>query len=284
MTTIAGRQDRQELAANKPSVNSDVPYLLDAAIEAHGGLARWNRVSSVTIDVSITGAIWHAKGQPDVLKDIMMVADTERERVTTSFIGQDRTTSFEPDRVAVQTSDGTILESSGDPEKSFEGQTADSPWNAIHVAYFSGEALWTYLNTPFLYAQARFAKDEIDSIEVDGETWRRLKVTFPEEVKSHTREQIFCFGPDGLLRRHDYTVDILGGATGLNYASDYQEVDGLMFATKRRVYAYEGDYQLIPEPLLVAVDITQSCARVAGCCSSSTSAPTTQSSPAGKTG
>ena len=181
MTTIAGRQDRQELAANKASVNSDVPYLLDAAIEAHGGLARWNRVSSVTIDVSITGAIWHAKGQPDVLKDIMMVADTQRERVTTSFIGQDRTTSFEPDRVAVQTSDGTILESSGDPEKSFEGQTADSPWNAIHVAYFSGEALWTYLNTPFLYAQARFAKDEIDSIEVDGETWRRLKVTFPED-------------------------------------------------------------------------------------------------------
>ena len=126
MTTIAGRQDRQELAANRASVNSDVPYLLDAAIEAHGGLARWNRVSSVTIDVSITGATWHAKGQPDVLKDIMMVADTQRERVTTSFIGQDRTTSFEPDRVAVQTSDGTILESSGDPEKSFEGQTADS--------------------------------------------------------------------------------------------------------------------------------------------------------------
>jgi hypothetical protein len=29
-----------------------------------------------------------------------------------------------------------------------------------------------------------------------------------------------------------------------------------MFPTKRRVYAYEGDYQLVPEPLLVAVDIS----------------------------
>ena len=28
-----------------------------------------------------------------------------------------------------------------------------------------------------------------------------------------------------------------------------------MFPTKRRVYGYEGDYQLVPEPLLVAVDI-----------------------------
>ena len=214
--------------------------------------------------------------EPDVLKDIVMVADTQRERVTTSLVGQDRITSFEHDRVVVQRSDGTILETSDDPEGSFEGQTADSPWDAIHVAYFSGEALWTYLNTPFLYMQARCAKEEIGSIEVEGETWRRLKVTFPEEVKSHTREQIFCFGPDGLLRRHDYSVDILGGATGLNYASEYREVDGLMFPTKRRVYAYEGDYQLIPEPLLVAVDITQSCAQVAGCCSSSTGAPTTQ--------
>jgi hypothetical protein len=257
MTTAAGRQGRQEPAVDGLSMSNDVPELLDIAVEAHGGLARWNEVSSVEIDVSITGAIWYVKGQPDVLKDIVMVIDTQRERVGTSFVGQDRSTSFEPHQVAVQTSDGTVLEASDDPEGSFGGQTTESPWDAIHVAYFSGEALWTYLNTPFLYMQARFAKEEIGSIEVEGETWRRLKVIFPEEVKSHTREQIFCFGPDGLLRRHDYTVDILGGATGLNYASEYREVDGLMFPTKRRVYAYEGDYQLVPEPLLVAVDITQ---------------------------
>jgi hypothetical protein len=105
MTTIAGSQDRQELAINKSSMNSDVPDLLDAAVEAHGGLARWKEVSSVEIDVSITGAIWDVKGQHDVLKDIVMVADTHQERVMTSFVGQDRTTSFEPDRVAVQRSD-----------------------------------------------------------------------------------------------------------------------------------------------------------------------------------
>jgi hypothetical protein len=257
MTTIAGRHDQRERDVNPSPAQADVPALLDLAIEAHGGLARWNRVSSVTIDVSITGAIWHVKGQPDVLKDIVMVVDTQQERVTTSFVGQDRTTIFEPERVVVQGADATVLEASDDPEASFAGQTADTPWNAIHVAYFSGEALWTYLNTPFLYAQERFAKEEISAIDVDGETWRRLKVVFPHEVKSHTREQIFCFGPDGLLRRHDYSVDILGGATGLNYAADYREFDGLMFPTKRRVYAYEGDYQRVPEPLLVAVDINR---------------------------
>jgi hypothetical protein len=62
-------------------------------------------------------------------------------------------------------------------------------------------------------------------------------VTFPDTVKSHTKEQIFCFGPDGLLRRHGYTVDILGGATGLNYAPDYRDVNGIIVPAKRRVYA-----------------------------------------------
>jgi len=118
-----------------------------------------------------------------------------------------------------------------------------------------GEALWTYLNTPFLYAHEGFITEEIPSIQVEGETWRRLRVTFPDNVKSHTREQISCFGPNGLLRRHDYTVDILGGATGLNYASDYRDVDGIIGPTKRRVYAYEDDYQLVKEPLLVAIDL-----------------------------
>ena len=257
MTTIAGRHEQGAGRGSPTALGSDPTDLLEMAVEAHGGLARWTEVSSVTIDVSITGGIWYAKGQPDVLKNVVMVADTKREHVRTSFVGQDQTTVFEPGRVVVQTSDGTALQTSDDPEGSFAGQSADTPWNAIHVAYFSGEALWTYLNTPFLYMQPRFAKQEIAPVEVEGETWRRLKVTFPTEVKSHTREQIFCFGSDGLLRRHDYTVDILGGATGLNYASDYREVDGLMFPTTRRVYAYEGDYQLVPEPLLVAVDISR---------------------------
>jgi hypothetical protein len=234
-----------------------MPELLDIAVEAHGGLARWNEINQVEIAVSITGAIWYLKSQPDVLKDIVMVADTRSERVTTSFVGQDKRTVFEPDRVVIETSGGDLVEARDDPEDSFAGQSLETPWDAVHVAYFSGEALWTYLNTPFLYTQDRFVSEELPAIEVDGETWRRLAVTFPDEVKSHTRRQIFCFGPDGLLRRHDYTVDILGGGTGLNYASDYREIDGLMFATKRRVYAYEGDYQLVPEPLLVAVDITR---------------------------
>ena len=127
----------------------------------------------------------------------------------------------------------------------------------VHIAYFSGEAMWTYLTIPFLYAQPGFETEEISPVQSEGETWRRLKVTFPDNVTSHTRMQISCFGPDGLLRRHDYTVDTLGGAKGLNYASDYRQVDGIVFPVTRRVVAYKGDYQPVKEPVLVAIDMRE---------------------------
>jgi hypothetical protein len=236
-------------------MNQSMNELLNLAVRAHGGLERWNRVKSVKVAASITGAIWFVKSKGDALQNIVMTIETTTERLVTDFPGQDKRSIFEPARVVIEKTDGTPIMARDDPEKSFEGQQRETPWDDVHVAYFAGEALWTYLNTPFLYTQPGFVTEEIASIHVDGETWRRLKVTFPDRVKSHTREQISCFGPDGLLRRHDYTVDILGGATGLNYASEYRDVDGIIVPTKRRIYAYEGDYQVVTEPLLVAIDM-----------------------------
>ena len=202
--------------------------LLELAVSAHGGLERWNKVKSIKGAASITGAIWFIKSKGDALKDVVMKVEPKQERLTMELTGQDKRSIFQPSRVTIERMDGTVITARDDPEKSFAGHQLSTPWDDIHVAYFSGEALWTYL-TPFLYTYEGFVTEEIADIRVDGETWRRLRVTFPDYVKSHTREQISCFGPDGLLRRHDYTVDILGGATGLNYASEYRDVGGLIF-------------------------------------------------------
>lgn len=229
--------------------------LLDLALKAHGGLDRWRQIRSIRVAASITGAIWFVKSQGDVLKDVVLTADTRGERLVVDFPGQDRRAIFEPRRIVIERVDGTLITARDDPEQSFAGQQRETPWDEIQVIYFVGEALWTYLNTPFLYTQDGFATEEIAPIEVKGEVWRRLQVTFPNRIKSHTRTQISCFGPDGLLRRHDYTVDILGGATGLNYASDYRDVGGIIIPTKRRIYAFEGDYQPVWDPLLVRIDM-----------------------------
>jgi hypothetical protein len=229
--------------------------LLDSAVAAHGGLDRWNHVKSITVDASITGALLALKNKADALEDVRLEVDTTRERLTTDYTGQDKRSVFEPHRVVLQRRDGVLVDARDDPEKSFDGHQLQTPWDDMHLAYFIGEALWTYLNTPFLYTWPGFVTEEIAPIEVDGETWRRLQVTFPDNIKSHTCQQISCFGPDGLLRRHDFTIDILGGATGLLYATGYRNIDGIIIPTTRRGYAWQGDYQIVPEPLLVAIDM-----------------------------
>jgi hypothetical protein len=234
-----------------------VDDLLEVAVEAHGGRARWGRVRSIDVTASITGATWFIKGKGDVLKNVCFQVDTRRQLLTMDFVGQDKRSIFEPHRVVIEHRDGTVIDSRDDPERSFEGHVFATPWDDVHVAYFSGEALWAYLNTPFLYTWPGFVTEEIGSIEVQDETWRRLRVTFPDYIKSHTQEQISCFGPDGLLRRQDYTVDILNSAPGLNFASDYHDVDGILFPMRRRIYPWEGDYQLVPQPLLIAIDMSE---------------------------
>ena len=163
--------------------------LLNLAVEAHGGLKRWSRVEAVTVAASITGEIWQTKSKPDYLKNVIFNAETKRERVTMDFPGQDKRSRFEPNRVEMQRRDGTVVATRDDPEASFQGQEQFTPWDDLDVAYFSGEALYTYCNTPFLCTYDGFSSEEIPPIQVDAETWRRLKVTFPDTVKSHTKTQ-----------------------------------------------------------------------------------------------
>lgn len=175
--------------------------LLKHAIAAHGGLDRWNTVSWITVDAAITGALWNVKRQGDAPADVRFTADTTRQRLTLDYLGRGTGFVFEPARVAIHDQDGKRIDDREDPEKSFAGHQFETPWDDLHLAYFLGEALWTYLTIPFLYSRPGFVAEEISPIEVDGETWRRLTATFPDHVKSHTRRQTSCFGPDGLLRR-----------------------------------------------------------------------------------
>jgi hypothetical protein len=231
--------------------------LLQVAVDAHGGLSRWNQLKRVKASLSITGAIWQVKGKPDILKDVSIEAELHKERLTTHFNGKGIRTVFEPNRVIVETEGGRLVDNRDDPRSAFRGHTRQTPWDDVHVAYFSSYALWNYLTIPFLYTYSGFVTEELAPWQENGEQWRPLKVTVPDSVASHSREQVAYFGPDGLLRRHAYTVDIMGGAAGLNYASDLRNVDGIVVPTKRRVYASDANNQKIPEPVLVAIDIRE---------------------------
>ncbi|HEY4460059.1 MAG TPA: hypothetical protein VGN81_37460 [Pseudonocardiaceae bacterium] len=226
--------------------------LLATAVAAHGGVDRWNQIRAIRVEANITGAFWQVKGKSDEMKDVRFEVDTTTQRLTLDLIGHDRRLLFHPDRVVVQHPVGTDVDARDNPERSFDGHAFSTPWDDLHVAYFAGEALWTYLTTPFLLTWPGFVCNEIAPIEVDGQTWRRLSVTFPDHIKSHTRKQVFCFGPDGLLRRHDFAIDIVDPNTESQlHAADYRDVDGIIIPATRRAYTTVGDDQIV----LVAIDM-----------------------------
>ena len=229
--------------------------LLEFAVKAHGGLDRWNSFTALKAEVSIGGAIWDLKQQPGLLTNKLLEIKTHSEHLTiTPFTSPDKRIVFVPKRLTLENLEGGLIETRNDPEGAFVGQAFETPWDKFHVAFFVGEALWTYLTLPFLYTYPGFETEEIEPWNENGEEWRRLRVTFPDSIVSHTKTQITHFGPDGLMRRHDYTVDILGGNTGANYSTNYKEFQGIMMPTTRRIYAYDAAMQKVPEPLLVTLD------------------------------
>jgi len=230
--------------------------LLDLAIEAHGGLARWNEFQRLTVDVSVGGAVWALKGQPNLFDDNRYEAQTHVQQATIYRVGApDRLVRFTPQRLSLETESGELIQTRDDPRAAFQGHTNETQWDVLHAAYFDSYALWTYLNQPFLYTWPDFVTEELEPWVENGETWRRLKVTFPDWVTSHTREQVTYFGPDGLMRRHDYAVDVLGGTFGAQYIRNYVDANGIMVPTRRRVFPLGDENQSLPEPLLVSIDI-----------------------------
>ena len=115
--------------------------------------------------------------------------------------------------------------------------------------------MWTYLNTPFLLARPGIESEEIEPWQDDGETRRRLKVTFPDHIATHCPEQIFHINGRGLICRIDYSAPVAGGAPTAHYLHDHRDFSGIKVATKRRALRRKPDGTSIPEPVIVAIDI-----------------------------
>jgi hypothetical protein len=87
--------------------------------------------------------------------------------------------------------------------------------------------------------------------------WRRLKVTFPERIATHSTEQTFYFDRQGLLKRHDYDVDVAGGAGAAHFVSALTDVSGIVVPTKHTILPRQPDGSSAPTPVVVSIDITE---------------------------
>src|SRR6266481_3513002 len=231
--------------------------LLDKALAAHGSLDRWRCFATMQATIITGGQLFGLKGRPQDPTPRRMTVATQREWASVFPYGaDDQRTDFTANRIAIEKLDGTVVKERLDPSGHAEGKAVDAPWDVLDRAYFNGYALWTYLTTPFLFALPGFVVDEIQPWREKGERWRGLRVTFPPEIASHSKTQDFYFGPDFLLRRHDYHVEASGGFAAAQYVYEPVAVQGITFPTKRRAYMRDDGMFPIHEKLMVSIDIS----------------------------
>ncbi len=131
-----------------------------------------------------------------------------------------------------------------------------TPWDPLHRAYFNGEALWTYLTTPFLLAGGGVQVEETEPWKQGDDTWHVLRARFPGSIETHSRIQDFFFDESRILRRHDYQVNIAGGFPAAQLISGHVRVGGITVPTKRRAYTRAPDRQPILDMLMVNIEFS----------------------------
>jgi hypothetical protein len=224
--------------------------LLGRILDAHGGMDRWNGYEKVDATIVSGGGFFALKGVLQDSNPRRMTLWLHEERSSVFLYGApDQRTMFTRERIAIEKLDGTLVAERHAPRDSFAGHRMSTQSDPLHRAYFNGEALWTYLTTPFLLAMDGVRVEQTESCQQGSEAWRVLRAYFPGSIETHCLVQDFFFGEDLRLRRHDYSVNIADGFPASQLTSDYVEANGILLPTKRRAYTRGPDRQPILDGL-----------------------------------
>ena len=231
--------------------------LLTKVLDAHGGMERWRSHNKVEATIVTGGGFFALKGAlADAEPRRMTVWLHEERSSVTPYGAADQRTMFTPERVTVEKLDGAVVAERLAPRDSFAGHQMHTPWDPMHLAYFNGEALWTYFATPFAFTMEGVHVEETAPWQEGKEIWRVLRVYFPGSIGTHCEVQDFFFDQNFELRRHDYSVNIAGGFPAAQLILEYTEANGMRLPSKRRAYTRGPDRRPILDMLMVSIDIS----------------------------
>jgi hypothetical protein len=235
-----------------------VDGLLAEALEASGGLERWRSASTISAHAFSGGLLIRTRVPGTRFADYQLTVQIDERRcVLDPFPEPGRRGVFERGEVRIEGDGGELIASRADPRPEFFGRSGlrrNLRWDALDSTYFAGYAMWNYLNTPYLLTREGVEVSEGEPWSQDGERWRRLDARFPDGLDTHSREQTFYFNSEGLLRRHDYVAEPVGGwAHGAHYCADHVEAGGLRFPTRRWVRPIGPRNRSLPFPTMVSI-------------------------------
>ena len=165
------------------------------------------------------------------------VSTREPYAVLTPYPEPGRRGIFDRGDVRIESDAGEVIAERKNARAAFGGRR-HLWWDDLDLLYFAGYALWGYVGAPFHFTRPGYEVEEIEPWREHGEEWPGLRVRFPADAPVHSREQLYYFGSDGLLRRNDYTAEVFGGwAKAAHYCWDHREFGGFMVPTRRAAMA-----------------------------------------------
>ena len=237
-------------------MSSSLP-ILDRILAAHGGIDTWNSLEAIDAVISASGFLFTAKQRP-ALDHVRMRAWTREPRF--AFYDFPRTGQtaelIGTNEVRISDKDGIVLSRREDPRLAFRSFRCLFSWDDLDFIYFAGYATWNYLTTPFLLAFPGVIVTELGPAKGSLASLTRLQITFPNSIPTHCRQQIFYFDGQHLLRRLDYTAEVVGGwAHAAHLCDGYRSFDGINAPTERRVLPLFFGRGPLPGPTLVAINV-----------------------------
>jgi hypothetical protein len=234
--------------------------LLDDVIEAHGGRDAWQRAERVRLRARSGGLLLRTRAPHGAFEEAELDVEIGAVRaMATPYPRAGQRGVFADGSVRIETDAGEPIATRDDPRACFFGRPGlrrNLRWDALDLVYFAGYAWWNYLNHPILLTRDGVIATEAERLHHRDGAWRRLEVTFPPGIHTHSRRQVFHYDEALRLRRHDYVADVVGRwAHAAHFCDDHRESGGLLFPTRRRVYPVAPGGRVLPGPVLVALDL-----------------------------
>ena len=227
--------------------------LLDDAIEASGGAARWNGIQRFTLHLSIGGTLFSRAGRARQFKDLVAEGSTRTQSVRfTGLTRGEKNGTYQPDSVTIENLDGQVLRTWLNPGLQFLDPGNDPLADDLHLVFFCGVSIWNYLTTPFHLARPDVMVEELSPWKENEQTWRRLRARFPPGIVTSSPEQIFYFDENGLQRRVDH--DLLGTQVA-DYSRAHRAFSDIVVPTHRRSLALRPDGTATTKPILLDVEV-----------------------------
>lgn len=236
---------------------NDAETIIAEAIEAHGGASHWKSLEALDVELSASGFLFTAKRRP-ILKHARARAYAHEPRFTfldfprVGRIGQ----LIGDEEVTIRDNDNRMIARRLQPRSAFGGFRRQFSWDDLDFLYFGGYATWNYLAGPFLFLQPGFRFEKLPALQGDHESWARVLVTFPPDIPTHSRTQLWYFDTDRYLTRLDYTATVVGRwAHAAHLCHDYREFGGIKAPTRRQARPLFWGNNPLPWPILVALEI-----------------------------